>query len=103
MPLSSEQLGVLAASLPVGLGLYLARTHRDRDRAAKTRGLLAAAGGALLGGWYGYTAIPGFAGLFATIIGAIAVGNIALIVLGLWDDRLTRSAAGPRREAVLEV
>jgi hypothetical protein len=103
VPLSSEPLGVLAASLPVGLGLYLAWTHHDRDRAAKTRGLLAAAGGALLGGWYGYTAIPGFTGLFATILGAIAAGNIALIVLGLWSDRLTRSTAGPRTEAALDV
>jgi pimeloyl-ACP methyl ester carboxylesterase len=86
VPLSSAPLAVLAASLPVGLGLYLAWTHRDWDRAVKTRGSLAAAGGALLGGWYGYTAIPGIIGLFATIIGAIAAGNIALIALDLWSD-----------------
>jgi pimeloyl-ACP methyl ester carboxylesterase len=103
VPLSSEPLGVLAASLPVGLGLYLAWTHRHWDRAAKTRGLLTAAGGALLGGWYGYTAIPGIIGLFATIIGAIAAGNIALISLGLWGDRLTRPAAVPPRQVALEV
>jgi pimeloyl-ACP methyl ester carboxylesterase len=89
VPLSNEPLGVLAASLPAGLGLYLAWTHRDWERTAKTRGLLAAVGGALLGGWYGYTAIPGIIGLFATIIGAIAAGNIALIALGMWGGRRT--------------
>lgn len=83
VPLSSEPLGVVSASVPVALVLYLAWTRRDASRAAKASGLLAASGGALIGGWYGYTAIPGFTGLFATVIGAIAAGNIALIALGL--------------------
>jgi len=92
VPLSSEPLGILAASVPVALGLYLAWTHRDWRRAAKARGLLAATVGALLGGWYGYTVVPGILGLFATSIAAIATGNIALIALGLWRERPARSA-----------
>lgn len=103
VPLSDELPGVISASVPVALGLYLAWTHRDAGRAAKIRGLLAASAGALLGGWYGYTVIPGFIGLFATIIGAIAAGNIALIALGLWGDRLTRPAAVPPRDVAIEV
>jgi hypothetical protein len=103
VPLSDELPGVISASVPVALGLYLAWTHRDAGRAAKIRGLLAASVGALLGGWYGYTVIPGFIGLFATIIGAIAAGNIALIALGLWGDRLTRPAAVPPRDVAIEV
>jgi pimeloyl-ACP methyl ester carboxylesterase len=83
VPLSSEPLGIVAASVPVALVLYLAWTRRDAGRAAKASGLLAAGAGALAGGWYGYTVLPGFTGLFATVIGAIAAGNIALIALGL--------------------
>lgn len=95
VPLSSEPLGVVSASGPVALVLYLAWTRRDASRAAKLTGLLAAGGGALAGGWYGYTAIPGFTGLFATIIGAIAAGNIALIALGLSGALPGRPAAAP--------
>jgi pimeloyl-ACP methyl ester carboxylesterase len=87
VPLGSEPLAVLSVGLPVALVLYLAWTRRDAGRAAKTGGLLAASAGTLIGGWYGYTVIPGFIGLFATIIGAIAAGNIALIALELIGER----------------
>jgi hypothetical protein len=39
--------------------------------------------------------LPGFTGLFATVIGAIAAGNIALIALGLAGAASRRSAAAP--------
>jgi hypothetical protein len=78
VPLSSEPLGIVSAGVPVALVLYLAWTRRD------------AGGGALIGGWYGYTVMPGFIGLFATITGAIAAGNIALVTLSL------SGAASPR-------
>lgn len=103
VPISSAPLAVLAAGLPTGLGLYLAWTHRDWDRAVKTRGLLAAVGGAVGGGWYGYTSIPGIIGLFATIVGAIAAGNIALIALGLRHDRLIRPAVAPATEVAIAI
>ncbi len=95
MPLSSEPLGVISAGGPVALLLYLAWTRRDAGRAAKAWGLLAAFGGALAGGWYGYTVMPGFTGLFATIIGAVAAGNIALTALGLSGVLSRRPAAAP--------
>src|SRR6202012_4783735 len=52
LSLSSEPLGILAISVPIALGLYLAWTHRDWDRATRSLGLLAAIAGALLGGWF---------------------------------------------------
>jgi pimeloyl-ACP methyl ester carboxylesterase len=96
VPLSSEPLAVLSGGLPVALVLYLAWTRRGAGRAARARGLLAASAGALAGGWYGYTAIPGFTGLFATITGAIAAGNIALIALDLIGERSRRPQLVPR-------
>src|SRR6202034_4936431 len=56
LSLTSELLRVLAPSGLIALGLYLAWTHRDWDRATKSLGLLAAIAGALLGGWLGLTA-----------------------------------------------
>jgi pimeloyl-ACP methyl ester carboxylesterase len=94
VPLSSEPLGIISASVPVALVLYLAWTRRDAGRAAKIRGLLAASIGAVFGGWYGYTVIPGFIGLFATIIGAIAAGNIMLIALGFSGAGVRARTAG---------
>ena len=92
LPLSNEVLGILAVSVPIALGLYLAWTRRDRDGAIKTQGLLAASAGALLGGWFGFTAVSGLPGLVTTIIGAAAAGNLALIAVDLWPERSARMA-----------
>jgi pimeloyl-ACP methyl ester carboxylesterase len=93
--LSNELLGILASSGPIAVGLYLAWTHRDADRASKTLGLVAASAGALLGGWLGFTATSGLAALLTTIIGAAAAGNLALITLELWRQRSARTAMAP--------
>jgi len=92
LPLSDEVLGTVSASAPIALGLYLAWTHRDWDRTAKVEGLLAASAGALVGGWFGFTATSGLAALLTTIIGAAAAGNLALIVVELWRDGSARPA-----------
>ena len=91
--LSNELLAILATSGPIALGLYLAWTHRDRGRATKIAGLVAASAGALLGGWLGYTATSGLLALLTTIIGAVAAGNLALIALDLWHERSAPTAA----------
>jgi hypothetical protein len=88
--LTSELLGILAISVPIALGLYLAWTHRDWDRAAKSLGLLAATAGALLGGWLGFTATSGLFALVTTTIGAAAAGNLALIAVSLYRERSAR-------------
>ena len=90
LSLSSELLGILAPSVPIALGLYLAWTHRDWDRATKSLGLLAATAGALLGGWFGFTATSGLSALVTTTIGAAAGGNLALIAVSLFRERSAR-------------
>ena len=90
LSLASELLGILAPSVPIALGLYLAWTHRDWDRATKSLGLLAATAGALLGGWLGFTATSGLSALVTTTIGAAAGGNLALIAVSLFRERSAR-------------
>jgi pimeloyl-ACP methyl ester carboxylesterase len=90
LSLSSELLGILAISVPIALGLYLAWTHRDWDRASKSLGLLAAIAGALLGGWLGFTAVSGLFAIVTTTIGAAAGGNLALIAVSLVRERSAR-------------
>ena len=92
LSLASELLGILAPSVPIALGLYLAWTHRDWDRATKSLGLLAATAGALLGGWLGFTAASGLFALVTTTIGAAAGGNLALIAVSLVRERSARAA-----------
>jgi pimeloyl-ACP methyl ester carboxylesterase len=90
LSLASELLRILAPSGLIALGLYLAWTHRDRDRATKSLGLLAAIAGALLGGWLGFTATSGLFALVTTTIGAAAGGNLALIAVSLFRERSAR-------------
>jgi pimeloyl-ACP methyl ester carboxylesterase len=90
LSLTSELLGILAISVPIALGLYLAWTHRDWDRATKSLGLLAATAGALLGGWLGFTATSGLFAVVTTTIGAAAAGNLALIAVSLVRERSAR-------------
>jgi hypothetical protein len=92
LSLSSEMLGIVAPSVPIALGLYLAWAHRDWDRATKSRGLLAAIAGALLGGWLGFSAVSGLSALVTTTIGAAAAGNLALIAVSLFRERSARAA-----------
>jgi pimeloyl-ACP methyl ester carboxylesterase len=92
LSLTSELLGILAPSGPIALGLYLAWTHRDWDRATKSLGLLAASAGALLGGWLGFTVTSGLAALVTATIGAAAAGNLALIAVSLFRDWSARAA-----------
>ncbi len=96
LSLSSELLGILAPSVPIALGLYLAWVHRDWDRATKSRGLLAAIAGALLGGWLGFTAVSGLFALVTTTIGAAAGGNLALIAVSLLRERSARGHGNAR-------
>jgi pimeloyl-ACP methyl ester carboxylesterase len=90
LSLASELLRILAPSGLIALGLYLAWTHRDWDRATKSLGLLAAIAGALLGGWLGFTATSGLFALITTTIGAAAGGNLALVAVSLVRERSAR-------------
>ncbi len=90
LSLTSEPLRILTPSVPIALGLYLAWTHRDWDRATRSLGLLAATAGALLGGWLGFTATSGLFALVTTMIGAAAGGNLALIAVSVLRERSAR-------------
>ena len=92
VPLSDELLGILAPSAPVALALFLAWTNRDHSRGVTVAGLLAASAGAVGGGWFGFVTESGVLALFATILGAIAAGNIALLMASL-----AAAGGGPRR------
>ena len=89
-PLDDELLAALSVSAPVGLGLYLAWSDRDRPARARAAGFAAALAGSLLGGWLGFHVAEGLLALLTTIAGAIAGGNLALVTLDIRRDRQAR-------------
>ena len=90
LSLSNDLLAIVGVGAPTALGLYYAWVHRDWPRATKRTGLLAATGGALLGGWFGFTSTTGLLALITTPIGAAAIANLALIVLDISRERTAR-------------
>ena len=93
VPIDDELLVALSVGLPVGLGIYLAWVHRDwstqtwvhRDWSTQSKGLglAAAVAGALVGAWLGFQATAGFIALVTTILGAVAGGNLVLILFNM--------------------
>jgi pimeloyl-ACP methyl ester carboxylesterase len=96
VPLDDPLLGVLAVSVPIGLGIYWAWVRRDASAGSKFAGFVGAIGGALAGGWFGFTSTAGLLALITTIVGAAAGGNLIPIVLDIAVARsgLTREARG---------
>ena len=104
IPIDDELVVALSVGLPVGLGIYLAWVHRDWDAQDKAVGLAAAVAGALVGAWLGFQATAGFVALITAILGAIAGGNLVLILLDmaraeLADDRIPVNMATNTRVA----
>jgi hypothetical protein len=98
VPVDDELLVALSAGLPVGLGIYLAWVHRDWATQKKGLGVAAAVAGALVGAWLGFHATAGLIALVTAILGAIAGGNLLLILLdivraGSSDDEVDSGAA----------
>jgi pimeloyl-ACP methyl ester carboxylesterase len=91
VPIDDELLVALSVGLPVGLGIYLAWVHRDWAT-QKGLGLAAAVAGALVGAWLGFHATAGFVALLTAILGAVAGGNLVLILL----DMVRAGSAGDR-------
>jgi pimeloyl-ACP methyl ester carboxylesterase len=83
VPIDDELLVALSVGLPVGLGIYLAWVHRDWATQKKGLGLAAAVAGALVGAWLGFHATAGFIALVTAILGAVAGGNLLLILLDI--------------------
>jgi pimeloyl-ACP methyl ester carboxylesterase len=92
VPVDDELLVALSVGLPVGLGIYLAWVHRDWATQKKGLGLAAAVAGALVGAWLGFHATAGFIALVTAILGAVAGGNLVLILL----DMAQAGSAGDR-------
>jgi len=96
LSLSNALLAILGVGTPTALGLYWAWVHRDWPRATKRTGLLAATGGALLGGWFGFTSTTGLLALITTTLGAAAIANLALIVIDISRERAAQPVVTPR-------
>jgi pimeloyl-ACP methyl ester carboxylesterase len=95
VPLDDELASALSVGLPVGLGIHLAWTRRDRARNVRTIGLVAAVAGALVGAWLGFHATEGLLALLTTIAGATAAANLVLLALDITWER--PGAAGTSR------
>ena len=83
VPIDDDLLVALSVGVPVGLGIYLAWVHRDWASQKKGLGIAAAVAGALVGAWLGFHATAGFMALITAIFGAIAGGNLLLILLDM--------------------
>jgi pimeloyl-ACP methyl ester carboxylesterase len=96
----SELLAVLSMGIPIGLGAYLAWTHRDWSRATRYQGLAAAIAGALTGAWLGFNTTEGLLAVVTTLVGAAVAANLALIVLDIVWDRSERDRSRPHTRTV---
>jgi pimeloyl-ACP methyl ester carboxylesterase len=86
VPLDDELLAALSVGLPIGLGIYFAWVNREWATNTKATGFVAAAGGALVGGWLGFNAIDGLFALVTAIVGAAVGANLILLALDIaWD------------------
>jgi pimeloyl-ACP methyl ester carboxylesterase len=99
LPLDNQALGVLSIGIPVGLGIYWAWVDPTWAKDTRSRGFLAAAGGALIGAWLGFNATAGLLALITSILGAAAAANLALIAYDVSRGRSARSAATIRHPA----
>ena len=86
-PLDSAPVAVFSMGLAIGVGLYLAWADRRVEVNDRRLGLAAAVGGALIGAWLSFSAVPGLVAVIATILGAALAGNLALIVLDIVSGR----------------
>jgi pimeloyl-ACP methyl ester carboxylesterase len=86
VPLDDELLAALSIGGPIGLGIYFAWVNRDWSARTKITGLAAAVAGTLIGARLGFNATEGLFAVITTIVGAAAVGNLALLALDIvWD------------------
>ena len=95
--LDNALLAVLSVGVPIGLGVYWAWLHRDWTDRDRRIGFAAAAAGALVGAWLGFTSTMGLLALITTIIGAAVGANLALLWLDISRERSRREARSPER------
>jgi pimeloyl-ACP methyl ester carboxylesterase len=101
IPLDDELFVAVSAGVPIGLGVYLAWVNRALPTSTKTIGLVAAAGGALVGASMGYNAAEGMAALLTTIVGSAVGANLLLILFDAsegWRSERQVEPVQPMRE-----
>ncbi|HXV34748.1 MAG TPA: alpha/beta fold hydrolase [Gaiellaceae bacterium] len=98
VPLDDELLAALSVGLPVGLGIYLAWTSREKPAETKAIGFAAALAGALAGAWLGFHATENLLALLTAIGGSVAGANLTLILL---DISRARPRTAQQDESVL--
>lgn len=91
-------LVVVSVAVPISLGTYQAWVHADWLPSTKRVGGAAALAGALAGAWLGFSASTVPLGVLTAIGGAVAGGNLALLLLDL-----TGSPAGATPTAVVDL
>jgi len=90
VPLDDELLAALSAGLPVGLGVYLAWTSREKPAETKAIGFAAALAGGLLGAWLGFHSATDLLALLTAVAGSVAGANLTVILLDLARARPAR-------------
>jgi pimeloyl-ACP methyl ester carboxylesterase len=83
IPIDDPLLATLSVGLPVGLGIYFAWLNRAWSARIKAVGLASGLVGGLAGAWLGFHSAPDLLALITAIVGSIAGGNLALIVLDM--------------------
>lgn len=92
LPIVDPLVVVPSVAVPIGLTIYLAWVHGGWPDTRRRAGGAATAAAALAGAWLGFSAAPGPLALLTAIAGAIAGGNIALL---LFDMLTGRSSGAP--------
>ena len=98
-PLDDPWLATISVGLPIGLGVYYAWLDRGWPARTKLMGFVAGVGGALLGAWLGFHAATDLLALVTSILGAIAVSNLALILLDVVRESHARQPVPAYKEA----
>jgi pimeloyl-ACP methyl ester carboxylesterase len=98
-PLDDPWLATISVGLPIGLGVYYAWLDRGWPARTKLMGFVAGVGGALLGAWLGFHAATDLLALVTSILGAIAVSNLALILLDVVREGRARQPVPAYKEA----
>ena len=89
----NELVVVLTVGVPVGLGVHWSSVHRSWPQGMARARLLVAGAGALVGAWLGFEATDVPISLVTAVVGAVAVANLALILLEISRDRSLRQRA----------
>jgi len=76
----------IGVGIPIGLGVYLAWSRRDRISSTATIGLVGALVCALVGGWLGFQVLSGITALATAVVGAIVGANLAVLVVDMVRD-----------------